>query len=219
MFTGLIQGLGRVVAVERRGQEARLRIAPLFPMEDRKQGESVAVNGACLTLEAGRGEWFEAYASAESLARTTLGQLKQGDKVNLERALALGERMGGHMVTGHIDCLAKVESTAPAGESTVFRLTYPAEYDGQVAAKGSVALDGISLTVNNVGIGWLEVNLIPETLRATTASIWRSGVPVNMETDLIAKYVERMLGKQDGGRDGNPGGSTISEEFLKKHGF
>ena len=114
MFTGLIQGLGQVIAIERRGREARLRIAPLFPMTNLQQGESVAVNGACLTLEARRGEGFEAYASAESLARTTLGRLRQGDRVNLERALALGERMGGHLVTGHIDCLATVEAATNA---------------------------------------------------------------------------------------------------------
>jgi riboflavin synthase len=215
MFTGLIQGLGRVDSIERRGHEARLGIVPLFPTERLQVGESVAVNGACLTLEALRGNGFEAYASAESLARTTLGWLRQGDKVNLERALALGERMGGHLVTGHIDCMASVETTSFSGESTGFRLIYPPEYDGQVAAKGSVALDGISLTVNNVGIGWLEVNVIPETLRATTVSAWRAGAGINMETDLIAKYVERMLGKQGS----TQGGSNISEEFLKKHGF
>ena len=173
------------------------------------------MNGACLTLEARRGEGFEAYASAESLARTTLGRLRQGDRVNLERALALGERMGGHLVTGHVDCLATVKAATPAGESTVFRLAYPMEYDGHVAAKGSVALDGISLTVNNAGIGWLEVNLIPETLRATTASTWRAGVETNMETDLIAKYVERMLTK----RGEPPKESGINEEFLNKHGY
>ena len=215
MFTGLIQGLGRVDSIERRGHEARLGIVPLFPMERLQVGESVAVNGACLTLETQRGKGFEVYASAESLARTTLGWLRQGDQVNLERALALGERMGGHLVTGHIDCMASVETTTFSGESTVFRLIYPPEYDGHVAAKGSVALDGISLTVNNVGIGWLEVNVIPETLRATTASTWRAGVGINMETDLIAKYVERMLA----GRSSNPIKSEISEEFLKKHGY
>lgn len=219
MFTGLIQGLGTVLGLERRGNESRLDIEPRFVMRDVTLGESIAVNGACLTVEQWNGKAFQAYASAETLSATSLGNLGRGDAVNLERALALGDRLGGHLVSGHVDCLATVESVTPAGESKVFRLRFPGRFAPQVVAKGSVALDGVSLTINNCTLEYLEVNIIPATQKETTISQWRPGRVVNMETDLIGKYVQRMMAVPGALTEQTQEPSGISEEFLRKHGF
>lgn len=223
MFTGLIQGLGLLASLEKRGNESRLEIEPQYSMDNVVLGESIAVNGVCLTVERWTGKRFLAYASGETLGATTLGGLRRGDLVNLERALALGDRLGGHMVSGHVDCLATVQNVQPAGESKIYRLGFPASFGPQVVAKGSVALDGVSLTINNCGLDYLEVNIIPATQRETTIQNWDAGRSVNMETDLIGKYVQRMLaawqpdaGPKQGTADNASG---ISEEFLRRHGF
>lgn len=221
MFTGLIQGLGRIVAVEARGGETRFRILPLFVLRDIVLGESIAVNGACLTVETASEGVFQVYASGETLSTTSLGALRPNHRVNLERALALGDRLGGHLVSGHVDCLATVVAIAPAGESRVYTLRFPPAFGPQVVAKGSVALDGVSLTVNACGDDFLSVNIIPATQRETTISEWTPGQSVNMETDLIGKYVQRMLaawvGPAAGKTEAAP--SRISEAFLREHGF
>lgn len=221
MFTGLVQGMGRVEAVEAKGAETRLKIRALFELPAIVLGESIAVNGACLTVETFGPNWFTVYASAETLAHTSLGSLKTGSKVNLERALALGDRLGGHLVSGHVDCLATVADIKPAGESRVYTLSFPAEHGALVVPKGSVALDGISLTVNQCGPDFLSVNIIPATQRETTISGWAPGTRVNMETDLIGKYVRNMLGPwlaaQPGG--GGKAASALSMDFLREHGF
>jgi len=223
MFTGLIQGLGLLAGVEKRGMESRLEIEPQFAMENVVLGESIAVNGVCLTVERWTGKRFLVYASGETLSATTIGGLRRGDLVNLERALALGDRLGGHMVSGHVDCLATVQTVRPAGESKIYRLAFPSAFGPQVVGKGSVALDGVSLTVNNCGQDFLDVNIIPATQRETTIQNWDAGRSVNMETDLIGKYVQRMLAAwqpdaaQHQGRAGDSGG--ISEEFLRRHGY
>ncbi len=215
MFTGLVAGLGEIIALSRMGEDARLRVRPLFNLDNPIRGESIAVNGACLTIESHASGVFVAYASGETLSRTTLGGLKTGDCVNLERALALGDRLGGHMVSGHVDCLATVSSVSSAGLSTRFRLSFPPEYAPQVIAKGSVALDGISLTINACENDFLEVNIIPETQNATTIKFWTPGRPVNMETDLIGKYVQRCL-QWPQARPDSPG---LTLDFLREHGF
>ncbi|MEW5773723.1 MAG: riboflavin synthase [Thermodesulfobacteriota bacterium] len=220
MFTGLVQGTGALRAVQARAGQSRLTLAPDFPVADCRRGESIAVNGACLSVEEFGADWFSVYASAETLAHTTLGSLRPGARVNLERALALGDRLGGHLVSGHVDCVARVESVAPAGESKIFRLSFPAGLGELVVPKGSVCLDGVSLTVNECGPDWLTVNIIPETQAATTISSWKSGALVNMETDLLGKYVQRMLAawrNAGGGREAKPSG--LSEDFLRRHGF
>ena len=187
-------------------------------------GESIAVNGACLSVETHGEGVFTAYASTETLSRTTLGKLKGGDMVNMERALAMGDRLGGHLVSGHVDCLATVRSVTGAGQSLCCRLAFPKEYGAEVIAKGSVALDGISLTVNACGPDFLEVNIIPDTQKRTTMRNWRPGTLVNMETDLIGKYVRSFLGAWA------PGGSAekstgaaqaggLSREMLLRNGF
>jgi len=219
MFTGLVQGMGRIEAVEARGAETRLRIRALFDLKHIVLGESIAVNGACLTVETAGENWFTAYASAETLRHTNLGGLKSGGAVNLERALSLGDRLGGHLVSGHVDCLALVTNIKPAGESRVYRLAFPAEHGAFVIRKGSVTLDGISLTVNDCGADFFSVNIIPATQRETTISGWTPGTRVNMETDLIGKYVRNMLGAwMADGADAKPA-SRLSADFLKEHGF
>lgn len=221
MFTGLIQGKGRIDAVEARGAETRLKVRALFDLPKIVLGESIAVNGACLTVETFGENWFSVYASAETLQHTSLGALKTGAEVNLERALALGDRLGGHMVSGHVDCLATVAGIKPAGESRVYTLSFPAEYGALMVPKGSVALDGISLTVNDCGPEFLSVNIIPATQRETTISGWTPGTRVNMETDLIGKYVRNMLGPwlSSMGTAGGSASSKLSMEFLRENGF
>ncbi len=222
MFTGIIQCKGQLVSRKTRDGDARFVIRPERPLDSPQVGESIAVNGACLTAESFSQGAFTAYASAETLARTTLGGLSMGDAVNLERALTLADRLGGHLVSGHVDCTASVVSATPRGGSLVFRFAFPAEFAPQVIHKGSVALDGISLTVNACGDDFLEVNVIPETRRATTSGNWKPGRLVNMETDLIGKYVQRMLSFRQGSpaadRDGGRA-SGLTMDFLRERGF
>lgn len=194
MFTGIIQCEGDVLSVRREGTERRFRIHPSEPFVGLTDGESIAVSGVCLSVEEHDRDVFTAYASAETVSRTTLGELEPGGRVNLERALAVGDRLGGHMVSGHVDCVAVVQSVARRGESLCCRLDFPAAYGREVIPKGSVALDGISLTINACGADFLEVNIIPDTRRRTTMGAWRPGSRVNMETDLVGKYVAHMLG-------------------------
>lgn len=194
MFTGIIQCEGEVLSVRREGPERRFRIRPAEPFAGLTDGESIAVSGVCLSVEEHDRDSFTAYASAETVSRTTLGELAPGGRVNLERALAVGDRLGGHMVSGHVDCVAVVQSVARRGESLSCRLDFPAVYGREVIPKGSVALDGISLTINACGADFLEVNIIPDTRRRTTMAAWRPGSRVNMETDLVGKYVAHMLG-------------------------
>jgi riboflavin synthase len=218
MFTGLVMGMGRIDTADNRGAETRFRITPLFDLPDIEPGESIAVNGVCLTVETFGDNWFTCYASKETMSVTSLGELRIGSKANLERAMAMGDRFGGHIVSGHVDCLAEVAEVRPAGESKIYRLAFDAANGRYVIPKGSVALDGISLTVNDCAPTWLEVNIIPETQKATTISGWTPGRKVNMETDIIGKYVERMVAPWTGG-DHAGTQSKITMEYLREHGF
>ena len=170
MFTGLIEGQGRIEGMERRGGDMLFRFHPLFAWEAPEIGESVACNGVCLTMETWipAGPSFTAFASAETLSCSNLGGLSVGGLVNMERAMAMGERFGGHIVSGHVDTVARVESVRPVGDSRCIRLAFAEDWSSQIVPKGSVTLDGISLTVNDCGPGFLEVNIIPETWRVTT---------------------------------------------------
>lgn len=215
MFTGLVIGMGEVAALAPGSGESRFSFRPLFGVDNWVKGESVAVNGVCLSVESFDRESFTAYASHETLRLSTLGELRRGDRVNLERALALGDRLGGHLVSGHADGTATVLSISKAGASRVIRVSYPEEFAGQIIPKGSVALDGISLTINACGPAFLEVNVIPETLGTTTAGDWREGRRVNFETDMIGKYVERMLGAWKGA----PREDRLTLDFLRENGF
>lgn len=218
MFTGIIQGQGRIVSLRSFDGETRLSIQALYALENLEIGESIAVNGACLTVESHAERLFTAYASAETMSHTNLGLLVPSSLVNLERALALGDRLGGHIVSGHVDCQAVVRNIARVGQSRRIRLSFPAEYGREIVPKGSVTLDGVSLTVNDCGPDFLEVNVIPETRRSTTVEGWACGARVNMETDVIGKYVRRLLDPWQG-RDSGRASDALSEEFLQRHGF
>ena len=220
MFTGLIQSKGKILSLNPAGGEARLRIQALDPFSDLRMGESIAVNGVCLSVEDFSGPWFSVYASAETLTISTLGQIRPGVVVNLERALSLSDRLGGHLVSGHVDCQARVSALTSQGDSTRYTLHFARDWSDLVVAKGSVALDGISLTVNNCGPGFLEVNIIPATVKETTVPGWSVGTRVNMETDLIGKYVRNMLRAWTGTEQSAPPPSSgLSLDFLQKHGF
>lgn len=211
MFTGIIQGLGRIMTVSRKGSERRFTIQPLFEMPNIQAGESIAINGVCLSVEAHTPQAFTVYASVETLQRSNLGELEPGSTPNLERALELGERLGGHIVSGHVDCLATVIQIGRAGQSLKMKLDFPQQFGPQVVSKGSIALNGISLTVNECGRNFLEVNIIPDSQKRTNIMDWRVGSKINMETDLIGKYVQHMLAPWQAG--------GINREFLAKHGF
>lgn len=193
MFSGLVETMGTVRSRQAAGGGWRLQVACAFPGDPLAVGESVAVNGACLTVAGTDTHGFAADLSPETMARTTLGKLRVGDVVNLERALRLTDRLGGHLVLGHVDATAAILAVRPGAEFRVLRVGLPDRLAPEVAEKGSVAVDGVSLTVTAVGRGWFEVALVPVTLRSTTLSARRVGELVNLETDVLAKYVRRAL--------------------------
>jgi riboflavin synthase len=222
MFTGLIQSIGRIESVQRLGRERRFSISPRPGFQDIVLGESISVSGVCLSVETKAQAGFQVYASAETLERSNLGLLQPGSRVNLERALAAGSRLGGHLVNAHVDCLAELQSVQPAGQSTIYGFGLPAKWSRYVVQKGSVALDGISLTVNHCAAGYLEVNIIPATQAETTVKDWKPGWRANLEVDIIAKYVEKMLApwtqsQEAGGQKAEQ--ERLSVEFLRRHGF
>jgi riboflavin synthase len=192
MFTGLIESLGAVRRVEPLGDGLEFTIATSFASEF-TVGESIAVNGACLTAIAHDAESFRVQAGFETLARTNLGELRDGHRVNLERALRFGDRLGGHLVTGHVDCMGSIRSRERRGEFELIWFNCPAEWTRQMVPKGSIAVDGISLTLVDVTNDGFSVMLIPHTLGATTLGFKKLGDGVNLETDLLAKYVQKQL--------------------------
>ncbi len=212
MFTGIIQSVGRVRAIEPRGGDVRLFVATGdLDLSDVELGDSIAVSGCCLTVVALQAGEFAADVSNESLSLTTLGTLGNGDAVNLEKALRLADRLGGHLVSGHVDGVGRVVSVRPDGRSQRWTFEVPAELARYIAHKGSVTIDGTSLTVNEVEGARFGVNLIPHTVEHTTFAQRRAGDAVNIEVDVVARYVERLLGAGEGG--------GIDADFLKKHGF
>lgn len=193
MFTGLVEEIGTVADVETRGDSARLTITARTVLEDAVLGDSIAVDGVCLTVaERGPGS-FTADVMQESLDRSALGALQPGSRVNLERALQASARLGGHFMQGHVDGTARLLSRTPAPHWEVLRFTLPAELSRYVVEKGSIAVNGTSLTVSAVGEDFFEVSLIPTTLHATTHGELRPNEPVNIEVDIVGKYVEKML--------------------------
>jgi riboflavin synthase len=198
MFTGLIEEIGKVAARTARGGEARVRIectmgvGKNLPGGALEMGESIAIDGACLTVVAIHADGFEVDASAETLARTTLGSLAAGSHVNLERAMPLGARMGGHLVTGHVDGTGALVTRTPDGQSAVMTFSFPNELARFIAEKGSICVSGISLTVNSVSADdTFSVTIIPHTQTMTTLGELKAGARVNLEIDLIARYVLR----------------------------
>jgi riboflavin synthase len=199
MFTGIVEELGRVVAVEPLGDSARLRIAGPLVTSDAGHGASIAVNGVCLTVveegreAAERGE-FTADVMAETLAKSSLGALQPGDPVNLERPMRLDARLGGHLVQGHVDGVGTILARVPGEHWEIVRVSLPADLARYVVDKGSITVDGVSLTVVEAGADDFTVSLIPTTLDLTTLGHKQPGAPVNLEVDVIAKYTERLLG-------------------------
>ncbi|HET6433282.1 riboflavin synthase [Dyella sp.] len=212
MFTGIIQSVGRLVRLEPRGGDVRLVVDTAgLDLSDVQLGDSIAVSGVCLTAVTLEAHGFGADVSNETLSLTTLGQLKAGDPVNLEKALRLADRLGGHLVSGHVDGVGKVVSITPDGRSQRWTFEVPAAIARYIAAKGSVCIDGTSLTVNEVSGARFGVNLIPHTVEHTAFHARRAGDAVNIEVDVIARYVERLIGGSQA--------SGIDVDFLKQHGF
>lgn len=212
VFTGIVRTTGRISRAAQRGAALRLQIvADGLPWAEFAPGDSIAVNGVCLTAARLHADGFEADVSAETLRVTTLGGLTAGAPVNLEPALALGERLGGHLVSGHVDGTGRVRSRTAQGEAVKFEFEVPQALSRYLARKGSVAIDGVSLTINHVSGDAFGVTIIPHTLDETIIGDYAVGTPVNIEVDMMARYLERLLGADTG--DG------MTTEFLKAHGY
>jgi len=212
MFTGLIETTGRVVGFQRHGEGGLVKVESALPIAEIDVGDSVAVNGACLTVTDKIGRVVTFDVSPESIARTTIGRLHSGNRVNLERALKLGDRLGGHIVSGHIDCCAKLTRIESRSGNRQLHFSLPAEKSRYLVEKGSVTIDGISLTVNEVSQNGFSVNIIPHTFVNTTLEQIRTGDEVNIETDIIGKYVDRLLKPWKTGGD-------LSMRTLAENGF
>jgi riboflavin synthase len=216
MFTGIIHGLGTLKDVRQAGQGMVFTIHPVFPIKDPQEGESIAVNGVCLTAVTISHDVFSAEVSPETLSRTTLSGLRVGSRVNLERALRLSDRLGGHLVSGHVDGIGEVTEKENLSQFTLFTIAIPESLDRYIIEKGSVAIDGISLTVNSCGKGRFSVAIIPHTAKLTTMGFRKRGDKINIEVDLIGKYIEKLL---LAGHIKSEKPANIDTEFLAQHGF
>jgi riboflavin synthase len=216
MFTGIVEEAGEVAAIQVTGSAARLEVAARVVADGTRVGDSVAVNGVCLTVTECAGGRLAFDAVPETLRRSTLGALRPGDAVNLERSLAAGARLGGHIVQGHVDAVGRIAGLRPEGEATLVTVAAPPAVMRYVVEKGSIAVDGISLTVAACTAGDFTVAIVPHTWQVTSLRHRRVGDGVNLEVDILAKYVERLLAARFGG-DASPGG--LSEAFLREHGF
>lgn len=213
MFTGLIEEIGVVLTAERRGDFQRASLSAGRPFLDSLRiGDSVCIDGACHTVVSSDARGFAFESVEETLRRTTLGRLRPGDRVNLERSLRMGDRLGGHIVAGHVDGVGRVLERTDRHEDAIIRLEVPEGLEKYIAEKGSVAVDGISLTVVSVAGRAFTVAIIPHTLRVTTLSLRRPGDPVNLEVDLLARYVERLM-------SAGTGQVSLSEDRLKEMGY
>jgi len=217
MFTGIIQSVGEVAAVEPRGEDLRLRIRTgKLDLGNVHIGDSIATSGVCLTVVELPGDGFWADVSGETLACTGIGRLKVGERVNLEKALTPSTPLGGHLVSGHVDGIAEVVSRCDDGRSVRFRMRAPDHLARYIAAKGSICVDGISLTVNAVEGAEFELNIVPHTLIETTMDDFQPGRTFNLEVDIIARYLERLL---MGGKAADSQSPGVSKELLQRCGF
>lgn len=218
MFTGIIEGVGRLIVKRTVGGGMAFDIEAGFDLNEPKEGESIAVSGVCLTAYNMRERRFSADVSPETLSRTRLGSLRQGSNVNLERALKLSDRLGGHLVSGHVDSMATVKSRQELGDYTLFDFSMPDTLDRYLIEKGSITIDGVSLTVNSCGSGSFSVSVIPHTLAVTTLGEIKAGDKVNVEVDILGKYIEKLLVTPSQNSE-SAGSGQINAEFLAKHGF
>lgn len=217
MFTGIVEAIGEIAALQPQGEDYRLHVrSGVLDLTDVQLGDSIAVNGVCLTVTALPGDGFWADVSAETLAHTCFAELRAGSRVNLEKALQLSSRLGGHLVSGHVDGVGAVLSRDMAGRSLRFRLKAPAALAKYIAAKGSITIDGVSLTVNLVQGDEFELNIVPHTLQETTLAGMTVGQRVNLEVDVLARYLERLLQGEEAARSASAG---MTMDFLAKHGF
>ncbi|MCX8110093.1 MAG: riboflavin synthase [Syntrophorhabdaceae bacterium] len=211
MFTGIIEDIGEITAINRSGGRWEFSIKTRLLKEDIKEGDSICVDGVCLTVTRLTSTNFYADASLETINVTTLGKKSVGERVNLERAMGAGSRFGGHFVTGHVDCIGTVRKKDPAGDSIRLSIEVPEDISRFIVKKGSVSIDGISLTVNSKDVNIFTVNIIPYTFMRTTIGEKEVGSRVNIETDIIGKYVESFLERTEK--------KGIDMDFLYKHGY
>lgn len=217
MFTGIIESLGKVESVQSVGGDVRLRIGTTLDMSDVHLGDSIATNGICLTVVEWGKNWYAADVSRESLNRTTLGSWKVGQRVNVEKAMLPTTRFGGHIVSGHVDAVGEITVVREDARSIYYEVTAPAAIAKYLAEKGSVTVDGISLTINHLRGSVMSLNLIPHTAERTNIGTWKTGAQVNLEVDVLARYIERlMLG--DKAAHSEPQ-SKMSMAFLAENGF
>jgi riboflavin synthase len=217
MFTGIIQAIGEVAALEPRGEDLRLRVRTgKLDLDGVRIGDSIATSGVCLTVVELPGDGYWADVSGETLAVTGIGKLKVGDRVNLEKALTPSTPLGGHLVSGHVDGIGEVVSRRDDGRSVRFRMRAPDKLARYIAAKGSVCVDGISLTVNAVEGAAFELNIVPHTLVETTMGEFQAGRTFNLEVDIIARYLERLL---LGEAAADSGATGVTAELLQRCGF
>jgi len=212
MFTGIIEEIGQIKKIEIKNQGAFLTIKAEKILSDIKVGDSIAVNGACLTVVSYSKEAFSAELSNETLEKTALSQHQTNKWVNLERALKLGDRLGGHMVSGHVDCTGVLSDSYQAGDNLVLEFEYPEAYAKYLIVKGSITVDGISLTVASIDKNRFQIWVIPHTISQTTLENITKGTLVNLEFDLVGKYLERLITKENSE-------NKISMDFLSRHGF
>ncbi len=217
MFTGIIESLGKVESLQSVGGDIRLRIQTSLDMSDVHLGDSIATNGICLTVVEWGSNWYAADVSRESLNRTTLAQWKVGQAVNVEKAMLPTTRFGGHIVSGHVDAVGEITVVREDARSLYFEVTAPVEIAKYLAEKGSVTVDGISLTINHLRGNILSLNLIPHTAERTNIGSWKTGAKVNLEVDILARYIERLLLGEKAAQV--PQQSKISMDFLAANGF
>ena len=221
MFTGIVEALGTIRNIRHLSEGAALEIQASDVLTDAEIGDSIAVDGACLTIRTLTPETFAADISAETLRRTTLGERKVADQVNLERPLRLSDRLGGHLVLGHVDEVATISGWKDEGDASLMRVTMSSNIRRYIAYKGSVTVDGISLTVSDVGADTFEVALIPHTKQVTTLGKKRAGANVNLEVDIVARYIETLLNNRNSEENWaeDTTSETLNLSFLAKHGY